>query len=438
MLPVEIIAKKRDGLSLSRDEIEFVVAGSTSKEIPDYQIAAWLMAVVIQGMDEEETVALTRAMAESGEILDLSEVAPIVLDKHSSGGVGDKTTLTVAPLVAAAGLPVGKMSGRGLGFTGGTLDKLESFPGFQVDLERKRFLNTLRKKGIVVAGQTADLAPADAVLYALRDVTATVSSIPLIASSIMSKKIAAGGNAIVLDVKVGRGTSMQTLDEALDLARLMIGIGRRFGRRVAAVIADMSQPLGRTVGNILEVREAIDTLQGGGPEDFTEHTMAVASQMLVLGQAAEDEARARAMVHSYLEEGTGLAKLQDLVSGQGGDASFVSDPGKFPSAPVVRDIGAPRDGFIAGLDAREVGLVAVALGAGRAKKGGPVDHRVGLVLHRKVGEHVSTGDPLFSIHSLSVDDSERAEARLLEAYGWSEHEVPAPPLIHQILPWQES
>ena len=438
MRPVEIIAKKRDGLPLSRDEIKFLVEGATSSEIPDYQTAAWLMAVVLRGMDDEETVALTRALAESGEILDLSEVAPVVLDKHSTGGVGDKTTLTVAPLVAAAGLPVGKMSGRGLGFTGGTLDKLEAFPGFQVDLGLERFVRTLKETGIVVAGQTEDLAPGDAVLYALRDVTATVRSIPLIASSVMSKKIAAGGHAIVLDVKIGRGAFMQTLEEGLELAQVMIRIGSGLGRRVAAVIADMSQPLGRTVGNILEVREAISTLQGEGPADFTQHTLIVASQMLVLGQAAKDEEGARAIVERCLREGSGLAKLEDLVSGQGGDASFVGDPGKFPSAPVVREIGAPRDGFLAALDAREVGLAAVALGAGRAQKGDPIDHRVGLVLHRKVGERVSAGDPLFSIHSRTVDDSERAEARLLQACRWSDNEVPTPTLIHQVLPWQDS
>ena len=313
MRAVDIIAKKRDGLLLSAEEIDFFVQGFTKGEIPDYQASAWAMAVLLKGMSRQETIDLTMSMARSGETLDLGHTAPLVVDKHSTGGVGDKTTLAVAPMVACLGLPVGKMSGRGLGFSGGTLDKLESIPGFRVDLSIEEFLANLKKHGIVVAGQTADLAPADGKLYALRDVTATVPSLPLIASSIMSKKIAGGANAIVLDVKTGSGAFMKSVEEALALGKIMTEIGEGVGRRVTVIISDMNQPLGKAVGNALEVREAIETLRGGGPEDFREHCLVVAAHMLVLGEKAPDVNVGRRMLVEAIETGRALAKFREWI-----------------------------------------------------------------------------------------------------------------------------
>ncbi|MBC7223561.1 MAG: thymidine phosphorylase, partial [Anaerolineae bacterium] len=342
MRAVDIIAKKRDGLRLSREEIDFFVQGYTRGDIPDYQAAAWLMAVYLRGMDEAETVDLTLAMARSGQTLDLSDVAPLVADKHSSGGVGDKTTLVVGPVVASLGVPVGKMSGRGLSFSGGTLDKLESFPGFRAALSIEEFKRQLAEVGLVVAGQTADLAPADGKFYALRDVTATVSSIPLIASSIMSKKIAAGANVIVLDVKVGKGAFVKDEAQAVQLAHLMIGVGQRVGRKVAAVVSDMNQPLGRAVGNALEVREALDTLQGRGPADFVELVRNVAGWMLYLSGRAGSPAEAKTLVDHALSSGEALAKFRAFVAAQGGDPRYVDDPDLLPKARLLRTVPAPR------------------------------------------------------------------------------------------------
>ncbi|CAG0942215.1 partial pyrimidine-nucleoside phosphorylase, partial [Anaerolineae bacterium] len=355
MRAVDIIAKKRDGLELTHDEIQFFVEGFTRGEIADYQAAAWAMAVYLRGMNEPETIALTLAMAHSGQVLDLSSVAPQVVDKHSSGGVGDKTTIVAAPLVASLGLLVGKMSGRGLGFSGGTLDKLESIPGFRVELTTEEFLAQLKSAGIVVCGQTHDLAPADGKLYSLRDVTGTVSSLPLIASSIMCKKIAAGAHTIMLDVKVGRGAFMKTEAEAIALAETMVKIGRGVGRKVAAVISDMNQPLGNAVGNALELIEAIETLKGRGPRDFTEHCVAVAEQLLFLAGAAKDDQDARAQTQAALADGRALKKFGEWIELQGGDTRVIDDYSILPRAELVEDIGAPRAGFIAGIDAEQVG-----------------------------------------------------------------------------------
>jgi pyrimidine-nucleoside phosphorylase len=433
MRTVDIIAKKRDGGELSAAEIDFFIQGFVRDGIPDYQAAAWLMAVYLQGMSRQETIDLTMAMARSGQMLDLEEIAPLVVDKHSTGGVGDKTTLAVAPLVAATGLPVGKMTGRGLGHTTGTVDKLESIPGFNATLNTTVFLDTLAQHGIAVTGQTPDLAPADGKLYALRDVTATVSCLPLIASSIMSKKIASGANAIVLDVKVGRGAFMKTKEEATALARLMVEIGQGVGRRVRAVLADMNQPLGRAVGNALELKEALDTLHGHGPHEFLEHCLNVAGQMLILGGKAQDAEEARAILLEALHSGRALAKFKEWIVAQGGDVAAVDDPSRLPQAAIVQDVLAPRTGYVAGIDAMEVGLTAMLLGAGRARKGDPIDHAVGVVLRVKAGDYVERNEPLLTIHANDADRLAQAQEKLLAAYTWSEEPVQAPPLLYEII-----
>ena len=433
MRAVDIIAKKRDGHELSREELEFFIHGFVRGDIPDYQAAAWLMAVFCRGMSHRETVDLTLIMAHSGDVLDLSDIAPVVVDKHSTGGVGDKTTIAVAPMVAAAGLPIAKMSGRGLGFTGGTLDKLESIPGYIVPLSREQFMAQLRRVGVVVAGPSADLAPADAKLYALRDVTATIDSIPLIASSIMSKKIAAGAHAIVLDVKVGRGAFMKTEEAAIELAQTMVDIGRSLGRRMAAVVSDMNQPLGQAVGNTVEVVEAINTLRGQGPADFTEHCYTVAGQLLVAGQAAADLEQARQRLQQLIRSGAALEKFVQWIEAQGGDPRVVDDFSIMPWAPVVEEVLAPQSGYIAGIDALEVGLTAVELGAGREKKGEPIDHGVGIVFGPKVGDFVERGQRLFTLYARDAESLARARQRLLAAYTWSEEPVEPPPLIHRVI-----
>jgi len=439
MRAVDIIAKKRDGLLLSAEEIDFFVQGFTRGDIPDYQASAWAMAVLLQGMDRRETIDLTMSMARSGETLDLSHTAPLVVDKHSTGGVGDKTTLAVVPMVACLGVPVGKMSGRGLGFSGGTLDKLESIPGFRVDLSIDEFFANLKKHGIVVAGQTADLAPADGKLYALRDVTATVPSLPLIASSIMSKKIAGGANAIVLDVKTGSGAFMNSVEEALTLGKIMAEIGQGLGRRVTVIISDMNQPLGVAVGNALEVREAIETLRGGGPEDFREHCLLIAAHMLVLGEKVSDADVGRKMLVKAIDSGKALAKFREWIEAQGGD-SRVCDSGVgddlslLPEAACVQTVLAPLAGYLAGVDAMEVGLTAVELGAGRMKKGDPVEHSVGIEVHRKVGEHLAGGEPLFTIHAQDETSLSKAADRLLGACRWSQEPVDPLPLFYDVIP----
>ena len=434
MHALDIIAKKRDRLALSAEEIEFFIHGLMQGEIPDYQVAAWLMAVYLQGMSKEETIHLTDALAHSGRTLDVGKIAPLAVDKHSTGGVGDKTTLVVAPLVVTAGLSVAKATGRGLGFTGGTLDKLESFPGFTSDLGIPRFLDNLTKYGIVVTGQTPDLVPADAKLYALRDVTATIDSIPLIASSIMSKKLAIGASAMVLDVKVGKGAFMRTEEKAIELARTMIDLGEGLGKRVTAILSDMNQPLGRAVGNALEVKEAIDTLRGAGPADFTAHCLTVGAHMLLLAGQAENEQAARRKLQDILKSGRAIAKLKDLVAAQGGDTAPIEDPTLLPQANSVHVVTSPHEGYISQLDAMEVGLTAMELGAGRRKKGDPVDHAVGIVFQKKIGDPVERGEELCTIHAQNRQDAERAERRLLAAYAMQDEPVEPPPLIRCILP----
>lgn len=433
MRAVDLIIKKRDHQELSAQELQFFVRGIVSGEIPDYQISAWAMAVLLNGMTDQETTALTLAMAQSGEMLDLSQVVPIAVDKHSTGGVGDKTTLVVEPLVAACGLPVGKMSGRGLGFSGGTLDKIEAIPGYRTDLTREEFINQLARVGLVLTGQSLDLAPADGKLYALRDVTGTVQSIPLIASSVMSKKIAAGAQAIVLDVKCGLGAFMTSLEEARRLAEIMVSIGKLSGRKVVAVISDMNQPLGFAVGNALETREAIETLQGVGPDDFKEHCLIIASHMLVLGGQASSLKNGRRLAESALETGAAWQKFRELVQAQGGDVAFVDHPERLPVASLVETVQATASGYIAAIHAREVGETAVELGAGRLKKGDAIDPSVGIVIHHKVGDWVEKTEPLFTIHANSSARLIAARKRLLSAHQWSQTAVPKLPLIYEVI-----
>jgi pyrimidine-nucleoside phosphorylase len=433
MRAVDIIIKKRDKRVLSPEEIQFFVNGYAQGDIPDYQAAAWAMAVLLNGMTPRETTDLTLAMAHSGEILDLSSVVPVAVDKHSTGGVGDKTTLVVEPVVAACGLAVGKMSGRGLGFSGGTLDKMESIPGFRTDLTTAEFLNQLSRDGLVLTGQTGDLAPADGKMYALRDVTGTVQSIPLIASSVMSKKIAAGAQAIVLDVKLGLGAFMLTIEDARELAQLMVSIAHLAGRKAVALLSDMNQPLGFAVGNALEVREAIQTLQGGGPVDFREHCLVVAGHMLALGGVAKDEHSGRAMAEKALREGSGWKSFRTLVKAQGGDVAFIDAPERLPSAPVIESILAPRSGYLREIHACLIGETAVVLGAGRIKKGDPIDHAVGIILKHKVGDWVQEGEPLFSVHARSREDLDQVRQGLLDAHQWSDEPVEPLPLFYGVI-----
>ncbi|MFN8423539.1 MAG: thymidine phosphorylase [Anaerolineae bacterium] len=414
MLP--LVEAKRDGLAHDEASLRWLMRAVVDGAVPDYQIAAWLMAVVLRGMTAAETAALTRAMAESGTCLDLSDVPGPVVDKHSTGGVGDKTTLVVGPLAAATGLTMAKMSGRGLGHTGGTLDKLESFPGLTVDLDVERFKRQARDVGLVVAGQSADLAPADRILYALRDVTGTVPSLPLIASSIMSKKLAAGAAAIVLDVKVGGGAFMQTLGEAQALAEAMLAIGRAAAppRRMAALLTAMDEPLGRAIGNALEVREAIETLRGDGPPDLLELALRTASLLHVAAGAAVHVDEARPRLERALASGEALERLRRMVASQGGDAACVDAPDRLPSAPIRRAVLAPTAGVVRRVDARALGDGAVALGAGRRVKGEAIDHAVGFVLCARVGERVAAGDALAEVHA-RTEDSARAGAAAVRA-----------------------
>jgi pyrimidine-nucleoside phosphorylase len=428
MRAVDLIYKKRLGLELSPAEIDYLVSGYSRAEIPDYQMAAFLMAVCWRGMTRAETFALTDAMVRSGRRLDLSAFG-VVADKHSTGGVGDKVSLVVVPLVAALGVPVAKMSGRGLGHTGGTLDKLESFPGLRVELSEREFLDQLSRIGLVIAGQSPELAPADARIYALRDATATVDSIPLIAASIMSKKLAAGAPVIVLDVKVGRGAFMRRRPRAEHLARLLVDIGRTAGRKLQAVLTDMNQPLGRAVGNALEVKEAILTLRGEGPTDLVEVCVEIAGRMLFLAGRYPDLQAARRAVRAVLAEGAALGKLADLVAAQGGDPALVWEPDRLPAAPVRQTVAARQAGYLSRLDARAVGEAAVRLGAGRAKKGDPVDHRVGFIFHRKPGDWVSPGEPLFEVYARTRAEAEVAAVAVLNALTIRDRRPPGRPIV---------
>ncbi len=433
MRMTDIIEKKRDGGQLTREEIEFFVNGYTRGDIPDYQAAAWCMAVYFRGMTVRETADLTLAMAHSGDMLDLHDIAPLVVDKHSSGGVGDKVSLVVAPLVAASGLPVGKMSGRGLSFSGGTLDKLESIAGYRVELSEAEFRKQLKEHGIVLSGQSKDLAPADGKLYALRDVSGSVPSTPLIASSIMSKKIAAGADAIVLDVKCGSGAFMKTPEEARTLAQTMVDIGKNLNRKVIALIGDMDQPLGHAIGNALEVKEALDTLHGHGPADFAEHCLVVASHMLQLGEKAQSVEAGRALAEQLLADGSAYRKFLELVQAQGGDVEMVDRPERLPHASIVRAGKADRVGYVQRVNALEVGLTSVDLGAGRAKKGDPIDYGVGILLHVKVADRVEAGQLLFTIHANEQQKATAAEERLRLAITIGDEPVKPLPLFYGIV-----
>ena len=430
MRMVDIIIKKRDNQELSEEEIEYFIQGYCDGAIPDYQASALAMAILLNGMSARETIALTLAMAHSGDVLDLSNVVPFVVDKHSTGGVGDKTSLVVAPTVSACGLPVGKMSGRGLGFSGGTLDKLESIPGFRVDLSTEEFIGQLKKIGIVLTGQSADLAPADGKLYALRDVTGTVQSIPLIASSIMSKKIAAGAQAILLDVKVGLGAFMTDLEHARKLAELMVEIGHLAGLKTVAVLSDMNQPLGKAVGNSLELIEALDTLRGRGPEDFREHCMDASGMMLAMGGLAGDEIQGKKMAVRALDSGKALSRFRDLVQAQGGDVRYVDEPDRFPKAKWISEVESPKSGYLSEINARDAGETTVLLGGGRAQKGDPIDHAVGVVVEHKVGDAVKAGDLLFTVYANNKKKLDAAVKRMLAAHHWSDEPVKPLPLYY--------
>ncbi len=433
MRALEIIEKKRDKHELSQAEIEFFIQNYANGDIPDYQASAWAMAVLLNGMSPQETTDLTLAIVASGETINLSQSVPVAVDKHSTGGVGDKTTLVVEPLVSACGLPVGKMSGRGLGFSGGTLDKIESIPGFRINLTTEEFLLQLEQVGLVLAGQTADLAPADGKLYALRDVTGTVQSIPLIASSVMSKKIAGGAHAIVLDVKVGLGAFMSNKEDAYTLAKLMVDIAHLAGRKAVALISDMNQPLGHAVGNALEVKEAIQTLHGGGPKDFKAHCMEVAAHMLILGGVAANKVEADMLASEALADGRAWKRFRELVIAQHGDVAYIDNPALLPQAELIEIVLAPRSGYLKEINARIIGETAVILGAGRTKKGDPIDHAVGIEVHHKVGDYLESGSPLFTLHA--NDRAIQAEARqsLLDAHIWSDTPVRALPLFYGVI-----
>ncbi len=437
MRATDIIEKKRDGLELSTEEIRWFVEGFTRGEIPDYQAAAWLMAVFLRGMSKRETLDLTLAMAESGEQLDLSEAIEYAVDKHSTGGVGDKVTLVVAPLVASAGVPVAKMSGRGLGFSGGTIDKLESISGYRVALSEDEIIRQVREHGIVLCGQTRTLAPADGAIYALRDVTGTVPSLPLIASSIMSKKLASGAKAIVLDVKVGEGAFMKTVEEARALAQIMVEIGVGAGRAMVALLSDMNQPLGCAVGNALEVREAIETLRGGGPADLREHCLTVAAHMVRLGRrdTRPDAFQATlAELTHLLDSGAGLAKFRELVQAQGGDVRQVDEPERLPQARHQQVMAAEQSGYVAWVSALKVAQATLELGAGRARKTDTIDPAVGVVVHKKVGDMVTAGEPLFTVYANDAERQARARGILAGAVTVSaEPQAPLPAFYDTIV-----
>ncbi len=425
-----MIEKKRDGKELSSEEIQFIIKGYTDGSIPDYQISALTMAIFFQGMTENERADLTMSMVESGDRIDLSKIEGIKVDKHSTGGVGDTTTLVLGPLVAAVGVPVAKMSGRGLGHTGGTIDKLEAVEGFHVEIENEEFIKLVNQNKIAVIGQSGNLTPADKKLYALRDVTATVDSIPLIASSIMSKKIAAGADAIVLDVKTGAGAFMKTLDDSRELAKAMVRIGNNVGRKTMAVISDMSQPLGYAIGNALEVKEAIDTLRGEGPEDLTELCLVLGSHMVVLAEKAETPAQAREMLEQAIKDGSALEAMKTFLSSQGGDASVVDDPSRLPQAEYVYELDAKEDGYVSEIVADAVGTAAMVLGAGRATKESEIDLAVGLMLRKKIGDTVSKGESLATIYS-NFEDVEEVKERLYSNIKIKAAKVDAPVLVHE-------
>ncbi len=431
MRMVDIIEKKRDGHELTTAEINFFVEGYTKGDIPDYQASALAMAIFFQDMTDRERADLTRAMVESGDTIDLSAIDGVKVDKHSTGGVGDTTTLVLAPLVASLGIPVAKMSGRGLGHTGGTIDKLESIAGFHVELTREQFIDLVNRDKVAVIGQSGNLTPADKKLYALRDVTGTVNSIPLIASSIMSKKIAAGADAIVLDVKTGDGAFMKTEEDAKELAHAMVRIGNHVGRKTIAIISDMSQPLGFAIGNALEVKEAIETLQGKGPKDLTELVLTLGSQMVILAGKAKTTEEAKSMLKEAISSGKALAKFKDFLTNQGGDASIVDDLSKLPQAKYKIELPAKQSGYVSRMVADEIGIASMILGAGRATKEDVIDLAVGLVLHKKVGDKVAEGESLLTIYS-NREDVEEVKQKLYDNIFISDTAT-EPKLIHTII-----
>lgn len=412
----DLISKKKQGLELSTDEIRYMINGFTDGSIPDYQMSAMTMAICFQGMSKRETVDLTLAMRDSGDILDLSAIEGVKVDKHSTGGVGDKTSLALTPIIAALGVPVAKMSGRGLGHTGGTIDKLECFPGFTTEISEETFCENVNKIKIAIAGQTANLAPADKKLYALRDVTDTVDQMSLIASSIMSKKLASGSDAIVLDVKTGNGAFMKKLEDSRALAKAMVSIGTMAGKKTAAVITDMDQPLGYAVGNSLEVIEAIETLKGGGPEDFKEVVFALGSLMLEFAGRAKNQDEARVLMQQVIDDGSALKKLAEFVTAQGGDASYVFDTDLFPKAKNVTEVKATKDGFVHRILAEEIGIACMTLGGGRETKESVIDLSVGIILKKKNGDAVKEGDVLALVYSNDDEKLKQATAKILHAY----------------------
>lgn len=432
MRMVDVIEKKRDGIELTKEEIDFAIEGYTNGEVPDYQMASLLMAIYFQDMTNEERVNLTKAMVESGDQVDLSKIEGVKVDKHSTGGVGDTTTLILAPLVAAVGVPVPKMSGRGLGHTGGTVDKLESIAGFQVELDSKTFIELANKNKVAVVGQSGNLTPADKKLYSLRDVTGTVNAIPLIASSIMSKKIASGTDAIVLDVKTGSGAFMKTLEDSKELASAMVQIGNGAGRETIGVISDMNQPLGYAVGNALEVKEAIDTLRGNGPKDLHDLCIELGSRMVYLGKKADSIEEAKEKLEEAIKSGQAIETFKIMIQAQGGDASIVDEPEKLPMAAFTYEVEAKEEGFVSEIIANEIGIAASLLGAGRLTKESEIDLAVGLVLNKKIGDQVKKGESLVTIHSNSENVAEVIE-KIYASYSVSKEKVEERPLIYDVI-----
>lgn len=432
MRMVDLIEKKKDGFKHTPEEIHFIVAGYTKGDIPDYQMSAWLMAVCFQGLDKEETAILTKEMMHSGDVIDLSRIQGLKVDKHSTGGVGDKTSLVLGPIVAACGVPVAKMSGRGLGHTGGTLDKLESIPGLHIMIDEEDFVKQVNDCGLAIIGQSGHLDPADKKMYALRDVTATVSCIPLIASSIMSKKLAAGSDAILLDVKYGDGAFMNTIEEAKELARTMIEIGDSLGKDTRATISNMSQPLGYAIGNSLEVKEAIDTLNGHGPEDLLELCLQAGSHMLIQAQKTDSLITARKMLEDAIESKKALRTLCAMVKAQGGDDAFIRHPEMFPKAKEVIPVYSKKTGYIKDLKAKPLGIVSMKLGGGREKTDDDIDYSVGLVLHKKIGDFVKKGEVLVEVHT-NTGLSQELETEIFNAYDFSDEFVGKPQLIDEVL-----
>jgi pyrimidine-nucleoside phosphorylase len=426
---VDLIEKKKQGKSMSQEEINFMISGFTSGDIPDYQMSAWAMAVYFQGMKENETAWLTEAMVNSGETIDLSSIHGIKVDKHSTGGVGDTTTLVLAPLVASCGVPVAKMSGRGLGHTGGTIDKLEAFTGFSVELSNQRFVELVNQNNLAVVAQSANLTPADKALYALRDVTATVDIMSLIASSIMSKKLASGADAIVLDVKTGSGAFMKTAEAAIQLSRMMVGIGRALGRRTVAIISDMNQPLGHAVGNALEVKEAIDTLKGEGPKDLEALCLELGAHMLVLAEQTSSIEKAKLLLMDKIKSGEALNTFAQFIEAQGGNPAQVFNPNLLPQAQYQIELKAPQSGFLRQINTEAIGKLAMQLGAGRATKQDQIDSSAGLIIHKKLGDKVKKGEALATLHAnKQVEESLLKKA--LDSFQMTKSDLATPKLIY--------